>query len=128
MYLHSHQQCWRVPFSLHPRQLSLLLVFLTTVMLTGLSGISSWFDLYFPDDQSQWASSHVPVDHLYIFFGKEGPLPIFFNKGKFCILLEKNKCAQVLRFNKSNFHCFTVSETFLFLKQYVHGGEEYNDY
>jgi len=49
------------------------------------------FDLYFPDDQSQWASSHVPVDHLYIFFGKEGPLPIFFNKGKFCILLEKKQ-------------------------------------
>ena len=85
------------------------------------------FDLYFPDDQPQWASSHGPVDHLYI-FGKEGLLPIFFSKGKFCILLEKNKCAQALRFNKSNFHGFTLSETFLFLKQYVHGGEEYNDY
>ena len=62
------------------------------------------------------------------FLEKKVLCPFFFNKGKFCILLEKNKCAQALRFNKSNFHCFTLSETFLFLKQYVHGGEEYNDY
>ena len=30
---------------------------------------SLWFDLYFPDNQ-WWASSHVPVGHLCVFFGK----------------------------------------------------------
>ena len=28
------------------------------------------FDLHFPDDQWCWASFHVPVGYLYVFFGK----------------------------------------------------------
>ena len=28
------------------------------------------FDLYFPDDEWCWASFHVSVGHLYVFFGK----------------------------------------------------------
>ena len=28
------------------------------------------FDLHFPNDQWCWASFHVPVDHLYVFFRK----------------------------------------------------------
>ena len=34
--LHSHQQCIRVPFSLHPQQYLLFLVFLIIVILTGV--------------------------------------------------------------------------------------------
>ena len=127
--LHSYQQCKRVPFSLHPRQLLLFLVFLMTVMLTGVSGISPWFRfIYFLIIS---LNEHLLMCLLTICISsleKKILCPFCFNKGKSCILLEKNKCAQALRFNKSNFHCFTLSETFLFLKQYVHGGEEYNDY
>ena len=30
----------------------------------------SGFDLHFPDDQWCWVSFHVPVGHLYVFYGK----------------------------------------------------------
>ena len=38
------------------------------------------FDLHFCDDRWRWVSLHVPVGHLYVFFGKNAQfssLPIF---------------------------------------------------
>ena len=48
--LHSHQQCTKVPFSLHPPQRLLSLVSLMIAILTGCEMIFyCGFDLHFPD-------------------------------------------------------------------------------
>ena len=46
--LHSHQQWTRVPFSSHPCQHLLYVVFLTKVILTGMRWYSLWFWFAFP--------------------------------------------------------------------------------
>ena len=70
--LHSHQQCKRVPF-LH-------IVPCPAFIVCWLfdSSHSDWyemvphcsFDLHFSDNEWCWASFHVFVSHLYVFFGE----------------------------------------------------------
>lgn len=71
--LHRHQQSTRVPVSPHLCQHLLLCFFLFLVIgiLLGVMWLSyCGFDLHFLNDWWRWASFHIFIGCLYIFFGK----------------------------------------------------------
>ena len=76
------EQCTKISFSLYPHQHLLFLVFLVTVILTGVRWISHCgFDLHFPEDQwcpstfsctfwpfvCLWQNIHSVILHFFFF-------------------------------------------------------------
>ena len=65
--LYYYWQCMRDPLS-HQHLLFSILLFILIYWVWGLS--SYGFDLHSSNDRRQWASFHVLICHLYIFFGE----------------------------------------------------------
>ena len=66
--LHSHQQCKSIPLSPHPPSIYCFCWLFDDDWCEVISYCG--FDLHFSNNQRCWASFHVFVSHLYVFFGE----------------------------------------------------------
>ena len=68
---HFHQHCRRVPFSPNSFQYVLFIAFFDDGYSDRCEVITHCsFDLYFSNNEWCWASFHVFVSHLFVFFGE----------------------------------------------------------
>ena len=109
--LHPHQQCKRVPLSPQPS-----LAFIVCRLFD--EGHSDWcevishcsFDLHFSNNEQSWASFHVFVRHLYVFFGAIS-VQVFFPLliGLFVFLvLSCTSCLYILEINPLSVVSFAI--------------------
>ena len=69
--LHSHQQCKRVPFFSTPSQAFIVCRLFDSSHSDQCEMVPHCgFDLHFSDNEWYWASFHVFVSHLFVFFGE----------------------------------------------------------